>query len=68
MDIGNAGDIVVITNFFKPYFIVKPHVDPQLPVVLVPANGAKLGREKALDLYAQELVDISQKLSQKGIS
>ncbi len=68
METGKSGDIVVITNFYDAYFIPKSTLNPQPPAFLVPVSGAKLDKDKALEIYSKELVNIAQQLSQKGIS
>lgn len=69
---GRKGDIVVLTNRYKPYFAA-PNYKGDLTRwkqgdFSLLLNNSKLSQKEALSYYSNELVEISKRLSQKGIS
>ncbi len=72
MKTGNPGDVVVLTNRQKLYFLVPNALDDQLKLengmFSFLFKGMPISREKALEKYLKDLASVSNALSEKGIS
>ncbi|MEO0686054.1 MAG: SGNH hydrolase domain-containing protein, partial [Cyanobacteria bacterium J06649_11] len=68
----SAGDIVVVTNRYKLYFL-NPNYEADIPgwrqgYFDFSLNGVKFSREESLAAHTKELVEIAEKFSEKDIS
>jgi hypothetical protein len=70
LETGNEGDIVILTNRYKLYFL-EPNYDrgdADRPYSFLFLEDSQLSKKQALAKYSEELISISQKFAKKGIS
>ena len=72
LETGNAGDIVVVTNRDVAYFLTPNYFEDTLRVqqgdFSLHLNDTPLSQQQALDVYSQDLMEMSEQLAQRGIA
>ncbi|MEM9803967.1 MAG: acyltransferase family protein [Cyanobacteria bacterium P01_D01_bin.56] len=69
---GRAGDVVILTNRYLAYFLTPNYFSDAARVkrgdFSLSIDGARLSQGEALNAYTQELQEVAQALSRRGIS